>query len=115
MALAPVRWITDAVFPLQVWIDTFDGVADIPAPAEPAMALLNDFASTRISWQLGAVDDRPIWGDDQIAASMSLADAAISTCPELPLVQGLPGTSDTPISWLEEDAAAAGVGRREQR
>lgn len=117
VALAPVRWITDAVFPLQIWIDAFAGVGDTPAPAESALSLLIDFANTRMAWQLGAIDDRPIWGDDQIAASMSVADAAITTCPDLPLVQGLPGTSDTPVAWQDVDPTeiafrCAGMHRR---
>ena len=102
---APVRWIDDALIPVQLWIDTFTEVIVVPAAASDPIARLLEFAERRQRWSLTGDGERPVWGDGQTAAALALADAAIATCEDLPLVLGLPGTSDRPVGWSDFDAA----------
>ena len=106
VASAPVRWITDAVIPLQYWIDSYAAVSEVPAETEGALDRLRAFADERMAWHLGSRNERPLWGDAQVDDSLLLADAAITSCPDLPLVIGLPGTSATPLAWADLDAPA---------
>lgn len=106
VTLTPVRWLTCTVVPLQYWVSTFESVVFAPGEAAAAVAGLVDYGNRRLAWQFGADVERPPWGEEQIADSMVIAAAAITTCPDLPLVAGLPGTSDPPAGWRELDTTA---------
>lgn len=96
---APVRWTTDAIAPMQVWVDTFAAVDDVPAAAGPSVDHLIDFTQRRLRWSLTGEGERPIWEGETIVAAETLLDVAITSCPDLPLVAGYPGQSDRPPGW----------------
>lgn len=102
-ATAPTRWITDAVVPLQFWIDSFADLPDVPEPAADAVRRLREFADERMRWQFGQRQERPIWDEVEIADALALAESAIASCQELPLVVGPPGVSVTPLAWEDLD------------
>ncbi len=93
------RWIDDALFPMQHWRDTYASIPDAPAVAQPSIARLMTFVERRLRWSLTGEGDRPIVDDELRAEVATLAQAGIESCPDLPPVVGLPGTSDKPSGW----------------
>lgn len=98
---APLRWTTDAPVPMQVWVDIFAGVADVPPSAQASVEQLLDFTQRRLRWSLTGEGDRPVWDSGTVEAAEALLDVAITTCPDLPLVAGFPGQSDRPPGWAD--------------
>lgn len=111
------RWITDALYPLQFWHDTYRAVDDAPGEIEPAIERLVAFTEARLRWSLTGDGERPDLDETLTADVVALAETAVSTCPHLPLVVGLPGVSDTPIGWrdLTDDEVSASCRDTEQR
>ena len=101
-ATVPVRWVDDAVVAVQYWVDAFDHArVDAPdAAAEPIDRLL-DYGQHNLDWHFSRVEDRPVWTSAEAGAARAIADVAVTECPDLPLVVGPPGRSDTPGSWVD--------------
>ncbi len=108
-AAAPSRWIIDALIPVQFWHDTFDAVGDAPAEIQPSIDRLVAFAEARQRWSLGGGGARPELDETLDADMVALAESAVTTCRDLPLVVGPPGISDAPAWWsdLSGDEVAA--------
>jgi hypothetical protein len=99
VATVPLRWTTDALVPMQIWVDAFEDATDAPAVAAPATAAILDFTRSRLRWSLTGEGERPLWDPALDEAAMTLIDTAITSCPDLPLAIGLPGVSERPRGW----------------
>lgn len=99
-AVAPARWVDDAVIPVQYWVDTFT-IARSSAPIEAAGPIdrLIDYGERKTAWNFGQLDDRPIWDSSLAADARAIADAAVVECPDLPLVAAPPERSAAPGYW----------------
>ena len=97
----PLRWTADALVPMQVVIDTYGALTDVPDPARPSVEHLVGFTERRLRWSLTGEGERPVWDAETVAAAEVLNDVAIATCPDLPMVIGFPGQSDRPSGWAE--------------
>lgn len=100
-ATAPLRWTVDALVPMQLWVDTYAGVVDMPESVVPSAQLLIDLTERRLHWSLTGAGERPTWDAETIAAAEQLMEVAITTCPDLPMVIGFPGRSDRPPGWSD--------------
>ena len=108
-ATAPLRWTLDAVVPMQLWVDTYAAVVDMPEAVAPSVRHLLDLTERRLRWSLSGEGERPTWDSETVAAARTVVDVAITTCPELPMVIGFPGRSERPPGWSEmsdEEVAA---------
>ena len=107
-ATTPLRWTVDALVPMQVWVDTYTAVIDMPEDVVPSSQHLVDLTQRRLRWSLTGQGERPTWDAETVAAAETLIDVAIASCPDLPMVVGLPGASDRPPGWSDmSDAAVA--------
>lgn len=97
--MVPLRWTVDALVPMQLWVDTYSGLTDVPDAVAPSVQHLVDFTRRRLRWSLSGVGDRPTWDAETIAAAESLIDTAITSCPDLPMVIGPPRQSQRPSGW----------------
>ena len=100
-ARAPLRWTVDTVVPMQVWVDTYAAVVDMPEAVAPSAQHLLDFTEDRLRWSLTGQGERPTWDAETVAAAQALMDVAITTCPDLPMVVGFPGRSEFPLGWAD--------------
>ncbi len=101
VASTPSRWIGDALFPVQLWHDTFDAIDDAPEEIRPSIDRLVAFAEARQRWSLSGDGERPELDEELNADVVALAETALATCSDLPPVVGPPGTSDPPIAWSD--------------
>ena len=102
-ALAPVRWVDDAVVPVQYWVDTFTHArSTAPEAAIGPIDRLLEFGQRKLDWNFKRVEDRPIWTGAEAGDARAIADVAAQECPDLQLVVGPPGRSDAPSWWSEE-------------
>ncbi len=102
-ALAPVRWVDDAVVPVQYWVDTFTGAREAaPEGAAGPIDRLLEFGQHKLDWNFKRVEDRPIWTGAEAGDARAIANIAAQECPDLQLVVGPPGRSDAPGWWSEE-------------
>ena len=102
-ALAPVRWVDDAIIPVQYWVDTFSSArATAPDAAIDPIDRLLEFGQHKLDWNFKRVDDRPIWTGAQASDGRAIADVAATECSDLPLVVGPAGRSDPPSFWADE-------------
>ncbi len=97
----PLRWTVDALVPMQVWVDAFSELDDVPEAAAPAVEHLVDFTQRRLRWSLSGEGERPTWDTATTTAAEALIDAALTGCPDLPMIVGLPGQSDRPSGWAD--------------
>ena len=102
---APLRWTVDAIVPMQVWVDTYAAITEVPEAARPSVEHLSEFTERRLRWSLTGEGERPVWDAETVAAAENLLDVAITTCPDLPLVIGFPGQSERPSSWADMSEA----------
>ena len=88
----------------QLWIGHRD-----PEGAGPAIDQLLAFTRDRLRWSLGGRDERPTWDAALDEAAITVSEAAITSCPDLPLAIGPDVISDMPFGWrdLDDDAVAA--------
>ena len=86
---------------MQVWVDTYAGVIDMPEAVAPSAQHLIGFTERRLRWSLTGQGERPTWDAETVAAAETLMDVAITTCPDLPMVVGLSGQSDRPSGWSD--------------
>ena len=100
-ATAPLRWTAGALVPMQVWVDTYAAVVDMPEAVAPSAQHLLDLTERRLRWSLSGEGERPTWDAETVAAAQTLMDVAITTCPDLPMVVGLPGQSERPPGWSD--------------
>jgi hypothetical protein len=108
VGLVPLRWTVDALVPMQVWVDTYGPLTDVPDPARPSVEHLVEFTERRLRWSLTGEGERPVWDAETVAAAEVLIDVALATCPDLPMVVGFPGQSDRPSGWADmSDAEVA--------
>ena len=77
--------------------------------AGPAIDQLLAFTRDRLRWSLGGRDERPTWDAALDEAAITVSEAAITSCPDLPLAIGPDVISDMPFGWrdLDDDAVAA--------
>ncbi len=109
VARVPLRWTTDALVPMQIWVDSFGSATEILEEAGPAVDELLAFTRARLQWSLGGRDERPTWDEALDVAAVTVSEVAIASCPDLPLAIGPDGISDMPIGWreLDDDEVAA--------
>lgn len=88
-AAAPVRWLNDALIPIQYWVDNFTAARPVvpEVAAEPVDRLLAH-GDDMLAWQFGRLDERPTWTSSLADDAVTLADIAVAECPDLPLVVG---------------------------
>jgi hypothetical protein len=87
VAEGPIRWATDAIVPLQTFIDSYSSVLGSQPEVDDAVGTLVDFAGRRMRWQFGQIDERPEMQDAEIVAGERLIEWASAQCT-LPLVLG---------------------------
>ena len=100
-ATTPLRWTVDALVPMQVWLDTYASVIEMPEAVVPSAAHLIDLTTRRLRWSLTGEGERPVWTAETIAAAETVIDVALATCPDLPIVVGRPEQSQRPPGWAD--------------
>lgn len=111
-AAVPMRWVDDAVLPLSIWADTWGSVDDVPSPAQRSVVALQDFAQQRLDWNLGRLEERPVYDETLAEHTVAIADAAVAGCPDLPMVVGPP--SQVALEPLSDEVCAERVASVEE-
>ncbi len=83
---APMRWLNDALAPLQFTVDALVAVDDAPEDLEADVAALVEFGRARLEWNFGGRDERPEFLD-VAAAAHAVTTRAVADC-DLPPVLG---------------------------
>ncbi len=106
VAAAPMRWLDDAIVPLQLWVDSFSTVGDAPGELSDELDRLVAFGAARLRWHLTGDGERPMPTPEVAADRLTIVEAALTTCPGLPLAFG-PDASRSPAwsSTSPEDLA----------
>lgn len=105
-ATVPARYVDDAVFPIRLWLESFDEARPTaPEDAVQAIDTLITFGSAKFGWHSKKIDERPIWTSTEAAAAVTIADAAVAECEGLPLIVGPEGPPAEPYDWTDLDSA----------
>lgn len=99
-AAVPVTWVDDALVPIQLFLDAWKPVGDVPAEVADDVDALVTHAERKLDWHFGRIDrnDRPT--DPRLFERLErLADEAVARCDRLPPRIGHPDDWALQRSW----------------